>query len=120
MQPLAPCLCTAPAKIVLPSALHMVNSGCKHTGLFGDGQCIFQARTNYVLALIFMTTYNYNIWVKTYLVKTPPANPNLVLFALLMTSSSLSNGNSPNTAPNTSSLTTVMSSFKLSNTHGRM
>lgn len=48
------------------------------------------------------------------LVKTPEANPKVVLLALLMTSSSVSKGMTDMTGPKISSFTQVMSSLQLS------
>lgn len=48
---------------------------------------------------------------QSYLVKTPPARPNLVLLALSRTSSSVSNGRMDMTGPKISSFTHVMSSL---------
>ena len=56
----------------------------------------------------------------TYLVKTPPASPNSVSFALLSTSFSVSNSKRDSTEPNTSSRAMVMSSVTLLRTHGEM
>ena len=49
---------------------------------------------------------------QSYLVKTPPARPNLVLLALSTTSSSVSNGRMDMTGPKISSFTHVMSSVQ--------
>ena len=52
------------------------------------------------------------------MVKTPAARPKVVLFALLMTSSSVSNSRQAATLPKISSCTNLMSSRQLVTTAG--